>query len=193
MNSHIWQLGTLSCVQNRHFSIAQVEYQGQRQPDQIFMIIVDSKPLINTYYCIWHRLDLICILLAQYLQLKQVIDLKKEKQKTSSKDRSFRSSYGWFNGTSLASNTIDKYFELQIAKIFKSNIKSHSVNAGFYVAFRSHFSITIVSASNFDCLFRINFNQARDSFQAFAHSYLKWLCCSIGIWANALFSDRLSI
>ena len=36
-------------------------------------------------------------------------------------------------------------------------------------------------------------NHARHRFRAFARNHLKWLCCFIGIWADALISGRSSI
>ena len=41
----------------------------------------------------------------------------------------------------------------------------------------------------------VNFgqNHSRDGFQAFACRHLQSLCCSFGMWADALFSDRSSI
>ena len=39
-------------------------------------------------------------------------------------------------------------------------------------------------------LVAINSESSRDSFQAFVHNHLKWLCCWIRIWAEALFLER---
>ena len=47
-------LQPLFCVQDCLSRIAQVEYQGQAQNTRI----LERKPLINTSYCIRHRLEL---------------------------------------------------------------------------------------------------------------------------------------
>ena len=41
------------CIQDCCSQIAQVEYQGQARNTRI----LEHKPLIDTFYCIWHRVD----------------------------------------------------------------------------------------------------------------------------------------
>ena len=72
-------------------------------------------------------------------------------------------------------------FQLQL-------VKNLSVNTGLYLTFRQ-------CCYCFDCKLWLLLIQnhvrlaAIDSFQAFEHKYLKWLCCFIGIWADNLFLD----
>ena len=75
-------LANFACtaMQDCHSLIAQVEYQGQTR----YTKILDSKPLIDTFYCIGHRLELtffslhnLCPLLIY--SVEQLIDLRNVK------------------------------------------------------------------------------------------------------------------
>ena len=56
-------LQPLFCVQDCRSQIAQVEYQGQARNTRI----LERKPMIDTFYCIRHRLELKYFHFAQFL------------------------------------------------------------------------------------------------------------------------------
>ena len=107
---------------------------------------------------------------------------KSENWELEIQDRSWRSSYGW-----LVNNTVDDCLQRQIAqKNVQIEIKACPVNTGHYMAFKHHISFAINLAANFGC----------NWFRIMPHIFSKLLLTtiwSIGIWANTLSSDRLSI
>ena len=79
------------------------------------------------------------------------------------------------------------------SKIFNSKNEAFPGNAGLCIAFKHQISLATVLTANF------GYNQFKSClrsvpiFQLPARCHLKWQCCSIGIWADALYLDRLSI
>ena len=107
---------------------------------------------------------------------------KSENWELEIQDRSWRSSYGW-----LVNNTVDDCLQRQIAqKNVQIEIKACPVNTGHYMAFKHHISFAINLAANFGC------NWFRIMPDIFSKLLLTTIW-SIGIWANTLSSDRLSI
>ena len=81
--------------------------------------------------------------------------------------------------------TIDDDFQRHIAKqIFESTAEACTAHSDFYMAYQHHSSFATVLAAN---LVSVNCNSCQRSFSSFC----ALPCCSIGIWADTLFCDRL--
>ena len=151
------------CIHYCLSRIVQVEYQGQTWN----MRIVERKLLIDTSYCILHRLELkylLCTIFAQ-CSSSSSLTLKKWELITWNLYRSSRSSYEL-----LLSNTVDECLQRLIAKkIFKLKIEAHPVNVGHYMAFKHCISFVTYLAAIFGC----------DQFRITPDSVSKLLCTAI--------------
>ena len=83
----------------------------------------------------------------------------------------------------LVSNTADDFFSSRLLKKDFNQMLNQAL-------LMQPTQVSTDFVANFGLL-RIMSDSARDSFQAFAHHHVKWLCCSIQLWAHTLFSERL--